>query len=285
VKKVLFSVLVLLGLIGVAAPHAFAQGCSVTGISLASSGASSSTCFVPGGQSIAYAITGSWVGTVNVYRSDNGGVSYASILQFTANVSGIFNTNAGNALFKVTFDSRTSGTMTGSLLGLNPLPGLRIYTSVPSLVGPVAYGSLGTATTMVQYTQYITSVVVPRAMTVTSIDALNGGTTGTDKVVYALYDGSGALLGNTLATGTTTSGNNAFQDIATTSAISIGPGLYFISVAGDTGTDNIRLTAASTVVDQMTTSATNSAITPATVITVPTAFAATKGPIAYLKGF
>jgi hypothetical protein len=285
VKKLLLSLVFVFALVLLAAPQSFAQGCAVTGISLTSTGTSSSTCFVPAGQGIAYAITGTWVGTTNVYRSDNGGVSYSSILTTTATTSGIYPPTTSNALFKVTFDSRTSGTVTGTLLGLNPLPGLRIYSSVPSLIGPVAYGSLGTSTQVVQYTDYITSVVIPRAMTVTSIDALWAATVGTDKCVFALYDGSGALLGSSAVAGTTSANANAFQDLAMVSNISVAAGLYYIGITCDTGTDTLRLTAASTVVDQMTTSATGSAVTPPTVITVPTTFTATKGPIAYVKGF
>lgn len=284
-KKLFLGLVFLLAFVALQAPAVFAQGCSVTGISLASSAANSSTCFVPAGQGLAYAVTGTWAGTGNLYRSDNGGVSYISIVSFTANVSGVIPAGSftANALYRVTFDSRTSGTMTGTLLGLNPLPGRRIFETVP--IGLVAYGSFGNNTTLVNGTHYCSDVNVTRAMTVTSIDVLNGATVGTDNHLVELYDGSGQLLGNSAVAGAVTSGANAFQDRVLLSNVSIQPGLYFMCAQSNGTTDTLRMQTTSTFVATETTSVAGTFGTVPTTLTVPTTFTTNVGPIGYLKGF
>lgn len=282
-KKLVFSFVFVLALLALATPETFAQGCSVTGISLTSTGTSSSTCFVPAGQGIAFAITGTWAGTANVYRSDNGGTSYTSIVNTTANVAGQISPNTFNALYKVTFDSRTSGTLTGTLLGLNPLPGRRIFSNIE--IGNVAYGSIGTSTVTVAGTHYCTDIPVTRQFTATDIFVLAGTLSPADNWLVELYDGSGALLGNSAVAGFATSGSNTFQDGVLLSAVSMAPGLYFACMQSNGTTDAVRLLATLTFVAPETTSVTGTFGTVPTTLAVPTTFTALKGPVMYLKGF
>lgn len=281
-KKFLFLIVFVLALT-FGASQTFAQGCSVTGISIATSGTSSSNCFVPAGQTISYNITGTWVGTGNVYFSLNGGVSWTSALSFTINVAGIIPAKTANALYRVTFDTRTSGTMTGTLLGLNPLPGRRIMENIG--IGNVAYGSLGTSTTTVAGTFYCTDVPVSRAMTITDIFVLAGTLSPMDNWLAALYDGSGNLLGNSATAGQATASSNTFQDFALLTNVSVQAGLYFACVQSNGTTDAVRLLAASTYVSPETTNFTGVFGTVPTTMTVPTTFTALKGPVVYLKGF
>lgn len=265
-------------------PQLMAQGCSVSGISLASTGALSSACYVPPGQSISYSITGTWAGTVNVYYSENGGASYLPFTSgLTSNQAAVIPPATANRLYVVKFDSRTSGTVTGNLLGLSPVPGRNIYTTVP--IGDVAYSSLGTgAVATVAGTWYISDVDIPRPMTVTTIGNLNGGTVGTDKLIYALFDGSGRPLGNTAVAGTVTAGSNSFQEIALTTNVSIPAGHYYIGVQSNGTTDKQRWQTTSTFIHTMTTSTTG-AFGTVPFISPPTTFTTSTGPIAYVKGF
>lgn len=149
--------------------------------------------------------------------------------------------------------------------------------------GSVAYGSLGNATTYVSATVYYSSVIPGADMTITNINCLNGGTVGTNSVIYSLYNSAGTRIAQTLNSGTATAGANAFQTIALTAPIAIqGPGLYWIAVQANGGTDNIRTIAASTFVNTRTGSATGVFGTlPA--ITPPTTFTANVGPLCYLN--
>lgn len=153
------------------------------------------------------------------------------------------------------------------------------YTVVP--VGSVAYSSFGNATTYVNGTIYWAQLNIPESFTVTKIGCLNAGTVATDKVIYALYSTTGALLGNTALAGTTTAGANAFQEISLTATYAAIRGRYFVAVQANGTTDNLRTVAASTFVDVLTTSATGTFGT-LTALTVPTTFTSNVGPICYV---
>lgn len=285
-KRFLSFALLFVALIGVFghARRVMAQGCSVTGISLASTAAISSSCYVPPNQAIAYAITGTWSGTGSIDRSDNGGASWTSVLSFTANQASALPATSFSSLYRVSFTSRVSGTMTGNLLGLNPLPGRRIFSTVP--IGSVAYGSFGNNTTLVAGTHYCADVDVSRQLTVTAIGVLNGATAGgTDNHLVELFDGSGQLLGNSATAGVATTGTNAFQERSLLSNVTIQPGLYFACVQSNGTTDTLRMQTTSTFVTTETKSIAGAFGTVLNTITVPTTFTTNVGPIAYLKGF
>jgi hypothetical protein len=155
------------------------------------------------------------------------------------------------------------------------------YTTVP--IGHVAYASMGTNTTLVAGTTYWAELFIPRNMTVTGIGVLNGATVGTNKWIVALYPSAGgAAAANSALAGVTSSGANAFQEIAFTGTYAaVGPARYWVAFQSNGTTDTLRTIAASTFVDVLTTSATGSFGTLPS-LTVPTTFAADKGPIAYV---
>lgn len=153
------------------------------------------------------------------------------------------------------------------------------YSTVP--IGAVAYGSVGTNTTPVAGTIYWAELSIPREVTLTGAAALNGGTVGTDKVLLGLYDSSGALVANTLAAGTTTSGTDAFQAIAFTATVKVQPGRYWLAAQFDGTTTRFRTIATLTNIDSLTASATGTFGT-LTALTVPTTITADKGPVGYV---
>lgn len=156
-----------------------------------------------------------------------------------------------------------------------------VIESVP--IGSVAYASFGTATTLVSGTTYIIGVNIVGTRTLSGCAALANGTVGTNKLLCALYNSSGALVANSALAGATTSGANTFQVLAFTSTYqAIGPGKYYIVVQGNGATDGIRTVATSTFLGRVTSSATGVFGTLPATITVPTTFTADVGPIAYL---
>lgn len=282
-KTVLSFLAALVVLLALASPVSAQTTCSVTSISLSSAPSSSSTCTPGPIYPLAVQITGTWVGSVTIDQTDNNGNTWAVLYTFTANVSFMIPPAQRNVGYRMTFATRTSGTVTGSLLGENPAVGRRIFTSVP--VGSVAYASFGNNTTLVAGTLYCTDVVVPRAMTVSSIDLLNGNTVGTDNHLVVLYDAAGNLLGNSATAGALAAGANAFQDFALVTNVAINPGLYYFCGQSNGTTATLSMQAANTFVDTETSSTSGTFGTIPTVLTIPTTFTANVGPIGYLKGF
>lgn len=114
-------------------------------------------------------------------------------------------------------------------------------------LGSVAYGSLGTDGVHVAGTMYYSELWLPANKTITGIAVLNGTTAGTDKLVLALASSAGAILANTLLTGTTASGTDAFQKIALTATYAaVGPARYFLVLQAEGTTTKTRKIAAST---------------------------------------
>ena len=173
--------------------------------------------------------------------------------------------------------------------GQNPAPvsfdgivssGRLRYSTVP--IGSVAYGSMGTDSVQVAGTLYVADMAIPRAMTITGIGVLNGSTVGTDKVIYGLYADTGVLLASTALAGTTTSGANAFQEIALTAPIFVrGPARFAIVVQYNGTTDKMRKIAPSTFIDVMTQDETGTFGTIQNIAYNDT-FTANVGPIAYV---
>jgi hypothetical protein len=151
-------------------------------------------------------------------------------------------------------------------------------------IGSVAYASLGTSAVHVAGTLYISELLIERNFTITNINVLNGATVGTDKLLAAIYDATGNLLGNSATAGATSAGASAFQTLALTAPIKVqGPARYWIMVQCNGTTATTRRIAASTFVDCLATSTTGTFGTVPATITVPTTFTADKGPIAYVN--
>jgi hypothetical protein len=155
------------------------------------------------------------------------------------------------------------------------------FSTVP--IGFTAYGSFGTNTTLVAGTTYWAEVFIPRNVTLTGIGVLNGATVGTNKWVVGLYGSAGgSVLANSALAGATSSGADAFQELAFTGTYAaVGPARYWIAFQSDGTTDKARTIAASTFVDVLTKSATGSFGTLPS-LTVPTTFTADVGPAAYV---
>lgn len=165
----------------------------------------------------------------------------------------------------------------GQITGLALHNAMATYSTIP--IGSVAYGSLGTNTTPVAGTIYWTSFQLPIDKTITNIECMNGGTAGTDKLLYAIYNGtSGALIANTATAGVTASGTDSFQSIALTAPITASAGRYFIAWQTNGTTTRFRTVAASTFITVASASATGTFGT-LTALTVPTTFTADKAPI------
>lgn len=104
-------------------------------------------------------------------------------------------------------------------------------------IGAVAYTSAGTSTTKATNTMYCTELDMPYSKYVTGLAMLNGASTGTDKWILALYDGTGNLLANSAVAGAVASGSSTFQKQAfTTPYYVVGPAQYFACAQGDSGT-------------------------------------------------
>lgn len=163
---------------------------------------------------------------------------------------------------------------------LLPNTGKYRYSTVD--VGSVAYGSLGTNTTLVAGTIYVASVYVPRQMTITGVGVLNGATVGTNNGIVGLYNAAGALVANSALAGNVTSGANAFQQRAFTGTyVALGPALFYVLYQANGTTDTLRTVATNTFIDVLTKSDTG-AFGTLTALTPPTSFTADVGPIAYV---
>lgn len=165
-----------------------------------------------------------------------------------------------------------------------------LISSIP--IGPIALASIGSNTTDV-IQLFLTEIFVPCNRFATKIGILQGGTAGTDSIIGVIYDSAGALVGSTTLAGTAlNSSANTFLEMAiirdsggnlVTGVQLFGPGQYFVGCQGNgTAAGAIQTFAAPYLMPCNSASAGVFATLPAT-ITVPTAFVASKGPIAYIK--
>lgn len=273
--------LVALGFLAFSAGNLQAQSCSVT-VSLTAAGTSSSACFVPHGQTSYIQVTGTWVGTATIQRSDDGGASYQNQDSTTANASFTLNPRLTDSRYRVQFSAVTSGTLAGSIV-YNVNTGTRLaYSTVP--IGSVAYSSFGTSVSVTASTSLVVSDLdIPAPFNATGLAVLIGATTGTNTVILSLYDVSGSLVTNTPVAGTLTGTANAFQRIDFASQIVLPAGHYYLALQMNGITDKYRAIAASTFVIPVGATLTGSAFgTQTPVIVPPTTFTANAGPIGYV---
>lgn len=281
--KFLFLALLFLMLFSV-----FAEAASVTG-TFTTDGTASATIFVPAGQKVRVQLTGTFVATVNLQRSNNNGLAYETVDSFNTTTSQDIPALTFDAIYRWMPTAYTSGTVSYRLDNVVysanrshwpvvPLNGLAL-TTFGSPMNPLVAGTV-----------YVTDIYVSGDTLVTGIGVLNGTTAGTDKIVVWLFDESGLALGSSTLSGTTSSGANAWQEIALTATIRIKAGHYLIGYRqnGTTATPRFQGTAATGFGDAMTTSIAHSnaqvgsfgstiyAITPGT------AYTAGQGPLAYL---
>jgi hypothetical protein len=158
-----------------------------------------------------------------------------------------------------------------------------IYSNIP--IGSVAYGSLGTNTTDVNGQLWVSSFTLPVDKTISTIACLQGGTAGTDKVIYALYDSTGAKLGTTALAGTAlNSSANTFLSASLTASVSAPAGAYYLVLQGNgTASGAFRTVAASTYLGIYSAVASGTFATLPATITVPSSFTANYAPICYVQ--
>lgn len=183
-------------------------------------------------------------------------------------------------------DSTTAATHGGTLAvtGATTLTGGVVATTmarIPNIADPLA--TTGTDKTYVASgDKYYAEVFLPANKTITGIAYMNGPTVGTNKVIVALYSSAGAKLANSATAGVTTSGADAWQEVAFTATYAaVGPARYWVVLQADGTTDNFHAIAASTYLN-LTGTDTADAFGTLTAITPPTTFTADVGPIAYL---
>ena len=138
----------------------------------------------------------------------------------------------------------------------------------------------GTNATPVITETYITQVLIPANVTVTGVSIFNGATVGTDKGFVYLCDSTGAVLANSATAGATTSGADAYQDYAFTSAYSAkGPATYYVCYQMNGTTDRYN---AHTFGRFGASKKTGTTFGTAVAITPPTTFTTAVGPMATL---
>lgn len=157
--------------------------------------------------------------------------------------------------------------------------GPQLVSNIP--VGPVALGSLGTDAVHVAGSVYVAELYLPEPMTATGVAILNGATVGTDNLIGALFDSTGAVLATSDLAGTASAGADAFQSLAfDPGPVALSPGRYFIGVQCDDTTDTTRRIAASTYLNAA--SVTVGVFGTIAAITPPSTTTATAGPIGYV---
>lgn len=146
---------------------------------------------------------------------------------------------------------------------------------------PVFGGPASSSAAPVSGTLYWSQVWVPFHRPVTGISMLNGATAGgTNNVIFALYDYSGRLLGQTAATAT--SGTTQLQSIALVTPIQIsGNRSYYIAYQSNGTTDLVqKYTTGQLPTSYHAGSQTGVAGTiPATLTSIAPTFTTAKGPI------
>lgn len=153
----------------------------------------------------------------------------------------------------------------------------------PNQQNLTGFAALGTSAVHVAGSWYRGEIIVPYWGAWTGIGVLNGATVGTDNLMVALYDTTGALIANSAVAGVLSAGANAFQEIAFTSATApLAPGRYFLAVQcnGTTATTR-RMAAADGGIAMCSIVAGTFGTVPST-FTVPTTFTAAASPIGYL---
>lgn len=106
---------------------------------------------------------------------------------------------------------------------------------------PPAIATVANQTVSQQYTAgsvYYGALWLPQGRRFTKAGVLNAATVGTDKLILAVYNRAGQVIGSTAIAGVLSAGANAFQEIALIAALDLeGPDLYYLSVSGNVGTD------------------------------------------------
>lgn len=141
---------------------------------------------------------------------------------------------------------------------------------------------VGTSTSGVATTVFLTQIFVDNNATITGIAVNNGATVGTNKYIVALFSATGVPLGSSALAGVLTSGASAWQKVALTAPVAlVGPATYYVGVYMNGATDNFfTIPQAGEYVGTAGTVTGQTFGTVATVV-VPTTFTAGAGPIVH----
>ncbi len=240
----------------------------------------SASLFVKAGFKFRLTVTGTWVATLRTEESNNGGTSWKQLDEFTANQALDYDAVAYDRNIRISSFAYTSGTATYTTAVVGAVGARQKYLSVP--VGAVAHGSIGTDTTPSATVGYLVEIFIPVPFVATGAACLNGSAAATDKYIFALYDTSGKLLGNTTTAGVTCTGTDAWQQIAFGAPIALQPGRYILMVQTNGTTTRLRTIATLTNPDVLAGSITTVFATIPATIAFPETFTADKGVVMYL---
>lgn len=141
---------------------------------------------------------------------------------------------------------------------------------------------VGTSTSGVATSVFLTQIFIDNNATITGIAVNNGATVGTNKYIVALFSATGVPIGSSALAGVLTSGASAWQKVALTAPVAIvGPATYYVGVYMNGATDNFfTIPLAGEYVGTAGTVTGQTFGTVATVV-VPTTFTAGAGPIVH----
>lgn len=264
--------------------------------------------YVRHGEYFSYSISGTFVATIVIERSQNGGLSFEPLATKTAAASGallIENTTREASIVRATCSAFTSGTaviyMTDSktevfksFLDNTGKPvleivegGVAITRSAGQLTRFMNFkpGTLtsGTSTIPSATTLYLAQINVSAKCTLTGVAVNSAATVGTDKYIVALFDADGIALANSATAGVTTTSADGFQSVDFTAPLAVnGPTVYWIGLYVSGVTDRFRTIPALGAYAGLAGSVTGQVFGTVANVTLPTTFTADKGPVAFV---
>ncbi len=260
------------------------------------------------GESFDYSVTGTFVATLIIARSSDGGQSWTPMLTLTGTGSGrlIMESPTREAnLVRIQCQAYTSGTAVTYFQEVKSdvlrdfkdnrnkavleivRGGIAVNASSGQLTRFCNFkpGTLtaGTSTTPSATVLYLSQIHIPYKCTLTGIAVNNGATVGTDKYIVALFDADGQALANSATAGTTTASADDFQSIDFTATLDVnGPAVYWIGLYVNGTTDRFRSIPALGAYAGLAGSATGQTFGTVANATMPTTFTADKGPVAFV---
>jgi len=241
----------------------------------------STSLFVKGGEAFRLSVTGTWVGTVRVEESNNGGAAFAVIDTLTANNAQDYDPKPFDRVIRLNCIAYTSGTVTYTVSNVTIAIGPLKLETAP--IGQVAYTAINTNGVAATNVLMSCSGFVARSPFFATGAAICQGTTvGTNKLIYLIYDATGKLVCNTALAGTITASASTFKEIAFTSTLWLPSGNYFLAVQIDGATDTMRFIVTSTNVNVVCGQVASVFGTAAAFIVPPTTFTTATGLVGYI---
>lgn len=203
-------------------------------------------------------------------------------LTVTGNTTGLFPTigigTTTDANVGINITPKGAGIVTVTNPSIPQTTTTNPYTAFTTLSPPNAIAT--NATTQTAGGIFWSQLYIPSSTTLTGACVLNGGTVGTDKYIFGLYNTTGTLVANTLLTGTNTANASKYQCIAFTGTIAVtGPQTYYIAVQGNSTHDNFQTYAANSAPTNYGTGTQAGAFGTLASITPSVTFNANQGPL------